>query len=83
MLRIIRVSDDPIESFAHKVETELFPSHKEVCVLTLHTQYDKDGKKKPGKCSRICKHGYLVCTEDFVVEFPIVIEGGLANAASP
>ena len=83
MLRIIRVADEPIESFAHKVEMELFPAHREVCVLTLHTQYNREGEQKEGKCSRICKHGYLVCTEDFIVEFPIVIEGGLAHATSP
>ena len=83
MLRVVRVPVDHPNSYAHEVGEEFnysISTKKKMCVLTLSSQYANDGGVQIGKCSKICKHGYLVCTEDFTVNFPILIEGGLSDA---
>lgn len=83
MLRVVRVPVDHTASYAHEVECNLPYSvsfEKKVCILTLHDQHDREGATVPGKCSKICKHGFLVCTDDFLINFPILIEGGLGDA---
>jgi len=82
MLKVIRVSPEPPYSYAHPIDPSFYELSldKKVCVLKLIDQYDGQGNQVPGKCSKICKHGYLVCTEDFTVVFPLLIEGGLSNA---
>lgn len=82
MLKVIRVSPDPPHSYAHPIGTPPYKVSldKEVCILKLIDQYDGRGNVLEGKCSKICKHGYLVCTEDFSIVFPLLIEGGLSDA---
>ena len=82
MLKIIRVSAEGPRLHAHEIPNPplSFFEEKKVCILALVDHYDKSGEKLPGMCSKICKHGYLVCTDEFHVQFPIVIEGGLSDA---
>jgi len=83
VLRVVRVPLDHTASYAHEVECTppySFSFEKKICILTLHDQRGRDGAKVLGKCSKICKHGFLVCTEDFSINFPILIEGGLSDA---
>ena len=41
---------------------------KNTCVHNLHQQVGPDGKIKEGKCSRICKYGYIICTVNYKME---------------
>ena len=82
MLKIIRVPPDAREIHAHEITLPpyKFSVKKKFCALRLRDQYDKNGVKLEGKCSRICEHGYMVCTDDFELQFPIAIEGGKSDA---
>jgi len=80
MLNLIKVlpTDPPLQS--HSIhEGDDVPK---MCVLDLHDQYDAEGNRLPGRCSRICKHGVVICTTDFDYKFPFLIQGGLADAES-
>ena len=68
-MRVLRVGIHATVGM-HKVD-------KETCVHTLHKQIGPNGVTKVGRCSRICKHGYIICTENYKMQRGLyAIEGG-------
>ena len=84
MLKIIRVEEAAKKIQIHKVKvnSSMFSHEYKYCSHVLCKNFDSHGNFSPGRSSRICQHGYLICTDQFTVEFPILIEGGLSNASS-
>lgn len=80
MLNLIRVSPTGPPLHGHQVPNVKEDGVAKMCLLALNTQYGPSGEELPGKCSQICKHGFVICTEDFIYDFPYLIFGGLVDA---
>jgi hypothetical protein len=83
VLKPIPVASGGTNFFIHEIdprECEV-EEPKKYCKLVLCAQHDEYGHTISGKCSRICEHGYMTYTEDFVFRFPFAIEGGGMDAS--
>jgi len=79
VLSVIRVSEDSRGVVLHEIEASSIGrlrSKPAYCSLKLEYHYGGDGKRLPGRCSKICEHGFIAVTNSFKIRFPILIIGG-------